>query len=100
MPSTASGGLLAEVEIVAKTLTLPDHLHSRLAAEAQAAGLSSIEEWLQSLAADLAGNNTKARLSAASHALDAFIGDWTAAEADDFDRAVAVFDQIDESLWK
>jgi hypothetical protein len=91
---------------VSKTLTLPDHLHSRLAAEARAAGLSSIEEWLQLFAAKLPGKATPTgresvvKPATIGSSLDAFIGDWTETEADEFDRAVAVFDQIDESLWQ
>ncbi len=34
------------------------------------------------------------------HALDDFIGDWTDAEAEEFLGEVAVFEQIDESLWQ
>lgn len=32
--------------------------------------------------------------------LDHLIGTWTAEEADEFDRAVADFDVIDESMWE
>lgn len=32
--------------------------------------------------------------------LSAFCGDWTRQEADEFDRSLAVFEEIDEELWK
>jgi hypothetical protein len=32
--------------------------------------------------------------------LDGFIGDWTAAEAREFESAVSVFEQVDEESWK
>jgi len=32
--------------------------------------------------------------------LSRFAGKWTAAEADEFDRNVETFGQIDEELWK
>lgn len=34
------------------------------------------------------------------NSLDHLIGTWTAEEADAFDRAVADFNVIDESMWK
>jgi len=37
---------------------------------------------------------------AVGNSLDAFFGGWTAAEAKAFDDAVAVFEQIDEAIWR
>ena len=34
------------------------------------------------------------------NSLDHIIGTWTAEEADEFDRAVADFNVIDESIWE
>lgn len=34
------------------------------------------------------------------HALDDLFGTWTQEEADEFDAAVAVFETIDEDMWK
>ena len=34
------------------------------------------------------------------NSLDHLIGTWTAEEADEFDRAVADFEVIDESMWE
>ncbi len=92
-----------------RTLTIPDHLYSRLAAEARSEGLASVEEWLQNLAAALPGRARRQSQSALEHtkrpavighALDEFIGDWSEAEAQEFLGEVAVFEQIDESLWQ
>ncbi len=90
---------------MSRTLTIPDHLYSRLAAKARSEGLSSVEEWLQNLAANLPGRSwrqdaTVERPALIGHALDEFIGDWSEAEAEEFLGEVAVFEQIDESLWK
>ena len=35
-----------------------------------------------------------------ANGLGKFAGDWTAAEARRFERDIAVFEQIDEDLWK
>lgn len=32
--------------------------------------------------------------------LDRFIGDWTGAEARSFEKAVSVFETVDEDAWK
>ena len=32
--------------------------------------------------------------------LDAFIGDWSEKEAKEFERAVAIFEIVDEEAWK
>lgn len=95
---------------MSRTLTIPDHLYSRLAAKARSEGLGSVEEWLQNLAATLPGrawiqissplDSTEKRPGMIGHALDEFIGDWSAAEEQEFLSEVAVFEQIDESLWK
>ncbi len=34
------------------------------------------------------------------HALDEFIADWSEAEEQEFLGEVAVFEQVDESLWE
>lgn len=34
------------------------------------------------------------------HSLDRFIGDWPEMEAREFDKAVAVFEDVDEDAWK
>jgi len=96
---------------MSRTLTIPDQLYVRLAAEARSEGIPSVEEWLQKLVTnrprrgargpmssgfDAAGN----RATAIGHDLDDFIGDWSEAEALEFLGEVAVFEQIDESLWK
>ncbi len=95
---------------MSRTLTIPDHLYSRLAAKARSEGLASVEEWLQNLATSLPGRtwrqisaplgDTEQRPAVIGHALDEFIGDWSEAEAQEFLGEVAVFEQIDESLWK
>jgi len=35
-----------------------------------------------------------------NHDFDKFAGTWTAEEADDFDRRVAHFEEIDWEMWK
>ena len=35
-----------------------------------------------------------------NHDFDKFAGTWTAEEADDFDRRVAQFEEIDWEMWK
>ncbi len=94
---------------MSRTLTIPDHLYSRLAAEARYEGLASVEEWLQKMALALPGRARRLALSkrrrtgkrpaVIGNALDGFIGDWSEAEERAFLDEVAVFEQIDESLW-
>ncbi len=94
---------------MSRTLTIPDRLYSRLAAEARSEGLTSVEEWLQKLALALPGlarrqvpskrRHTGKRPVMIGNALDEFIGDWSEAEEREFLDEVAVFEQIDESLW-
>ena len=93
---------------MSRTLTIPDHLYTRLTDEARSQGLASVEEWLQSLAGSLPGRGRRqgpavdraADRPVVGHALDEFIGDWSEAEAEEFLGEVAVFEQIDESLWR
>lgn len=40
------------------------------------------------------------RTDAIGSSLDHLIGSWTAAEADEMDRALADFDTIDEAAWE
>jgi len=37
---------------------------------------------------------------AVGDSLDAYFGGWTEAEANAFDAAVAVFEQVDEAIWR
>lgn len=93
---------------MSRTLTIPDHLYGRLSDEARSEGLASVEEWLQKMAATLPGRSRGQSASTSQvskegrigHALDEFVGDWSEAEKQEFLGAVAVFEQIDESLWK
>ncbi len=94
---------------MSRTLTIPDHLYTRLAAVARSEGLATVEEWLQNLATVLPGmarrqsqslDRTGDRPAIIGHALDEFIGDWSEAEAQEFLGEVAVFEQIDVSLWQ
>jgi len=95
---------------MSRTVTISDHLYDRLAAEARSDGSSSVEEWLQKLAGTRT-QDAERRISSLTsrtredptkigHALDEFMGDWSAKEQASFLEAVSVFDQIDESLWK
>ncbi len=94
---------------MSRTLTIPDQLYFRLAAEARSEGLASVEEWLQHLTAALPASTRRQRQSVLErterpavigHALDEFMDDWSEAEAQEFLGEVAVFEQIDESLWQ
>ena len=38
-------GSTMESKSMSRTLTIPDHLYTRLAAEARSEGLASVEEW-------------------------------------------------------
>ena len=96
-----------------RTLTISDHVYSRLAAEANSEGLGSVEEWLQELVASLPRSPTtrSAALTAPQQQaeegsavigqnLDEFIGDWSEAEEKEFLASVSVFEQIDNTLWQ
>lgn len=48
----------------------------------------------------LASSDNKDDSGAIGNSLDHLIGTWTAEEADEFDRAVADFEVIDESMWE
>lgn len=93
---------------MARTIEIPDQLYSRLADEARAEGLGSVEDLLQALALRLPrtanpqpgiSEEAKPADGVIGSSLDEFIGDWSEAEAREFLAEVAVFDRIDGSLW-
>ncbi len=42
----------------------------------------------------------KKKRSAVYHDLDSLVGTWSSQESDDFLRATAVFEKVDEDMWK
>lgn len=102
---------------MSRTLVIPDHLYARLAAEARTEGCTSVEHLLQKLAGALSrsprpggspkqerqpseGSQRVTSVTRIGGALDEFMGDWTEADEKELLDAVAVFEQIDESLWQ
>lgn len=100
MPSLAYMLEFFMEEPMSRALTIPEHLYSRLAAEARSEGLGSVEEWLQKMVTGTRRRSERARSTTIGHALDEFIGDWSTTEAEELLRETQVFEQIDESFWK
>ena len=47
-----------------------------------------------------AGLETPARADVVGSSLDHLFGTWSQAEVDEFEHAVEIFEQVDESLWR
>lgn len=63
-------------------------------------GVSLNQSVQRLLSRGLAHSESKDENGVIGDSLDHLIGTWTAEEADEFDRAVADFEVIDESMWE
>lgn len=68
-------------------------------AEREGISLSKAALKLMRKGAGLAEGDAKPR-KPIGHALDHLAGTWTQEEADEFNAAVAVFETIDEDMWR
>src|SRR5512137_1312749 len=79
---------------------LDAELERRLRLEARADGLSLNQAALRLIRRGAGLDAGQGRRGAVGTSLDAFIGTWSEEDARALRRSIAVFDGIDEGLWK
>ena len=75
-------------------------LEARLREAARREGVSLNKAALRLMRRGAGLTDRPAEEGAIGNTLDEFFGTWTPDEAEEFDDAVAVFEQLDEEVWR